>query len=548
MTTPRLLDVLHELADADPDAVALIDARAGKQSAGRVSRRQLLAQAGVLSAELRRRGVDAGDCIGVWLPNWSHAVVAQLAALSVGAHLIGLNTRYNSDEVGHVLQTARPRVLLIAHDFNGLDLLGPLRTVLEHDPTATPQLLVVPAPGHSLPADLSDYELGDGIVVGPLPTSDNVDAKNNDAESIRPHPKDNLATAFTTSGSTGWPKLAAHLESAVVEHALAVGRRLGLTANDVILGALPLSGAFGFATAMPALLAGSPIVLEPVFDADGVLLDMAEFGVSHIVGADDLIGRLATAWRSEPRPLSLRWLGIADFEGHSKELAAWAEEELGAITAGVYGSSELFALTSFWPSDYPTEQRWNGGGRVVMDSVEVRVADPETDAVVPDGEQGELQFRGPNVADAYLGAPELRAQMFTEDGWFHTGDLGLLVAPGTFQYVCRQGDGLRLRGFLVDPAEIEVRIGAHPGVALVKVVGVPGADGATCAVAFAVAKDGAHPTEAELIAWSAETLAKFKVPSEVHILDHMPTTSGVNGTKIRTAELRAMAIKGRSPL
>ena len=150
--------------------------------------------------------------------------------------------------------------------------------------------------------------------------------------------------------------------------------------------------------------------------------------------------------------------------------------------------------------------------------------------------EGELEFRGPNVVDAYLGsAPET----FTDDGWFRSGDLGVVVDEGAFVYVCRAGDALRLRGFLVDPAEIELRLAAHPAVHTAKVVGAEGPEGGWVAVGFVTLYAPAEPDE--LRAWCAATLAAFKVPAAVHVLDAMPTTSGTNGTKIRTSVLAALA-------
>jgi acyl-CoA synthetase (AMP-forming)/AMP-acid ligase II len=142
------------------------------------------------------------------------------------------------------------------------------------------------------------------------------------------------------------------------------------------------------------------------------------------------------------------------------------------------------------------------------------------------------------VVDGYLGgeAPDV----FRADGWFRSGDLGVLVDEGAFVYVCRMGDALRLRGFLVDPAEIEVRLAAHPGVHTAKVVGVADSEGATVAVGFVTLEpDAGDP--GDLRAWCAEMLAPFKVPVAVHVLDEMPTTSGTNGIKIKAAELREVA-------
>lgn len=186
-------------------------------------------------------------------------------------------------------------------------------------------------------------------------------------------------------------------------------------------------------------MTGAAILLEPVFDANGVLRDMVTYRVTHAAGADDLFGRLTAAWTADHAPVPLRWIGIADFGGKSRAAAEWAESELGAVVVGVYGSSKLFALTSFWPAEYPTDQRWSGGGRMVSPRIQVRVVDPVDDTEVADGAEGELQFQGPNVVDAYLGDQSLSEGAFTADGWFRTGDLGRKVAPDAIEYLCRMG-------------------------------------------------------------------------------------------------------------
>lgn len=535
MSAPRLLEVVNRLADEQPDAVALWDSVPGAAPRP-VTRGELVLRSGTVAAHLHDLGVGAGDCVGVWLPNWSDAVAAQLAALHLGAHVIGINTRYNTEEVAHVLDRARPTAILVAHDFNNLDLVGTLRQALDRTGRDAPHLIVVTAPGAPsgmTATDQTAYAMGSRVVaLTPVAAP----------RALTPGPG-GLAVAFTTSGSTGRPKLAAHEEAGTAEHLLAVGRAVGFQPSDAMLGALPLSGVFGFVAAYTALLAGVPTLLEPVFDADRVVENMAALGVSHIVGGDDLVGRIADAQRASGQRLRLRQILMADFEGRSPELARWAEG-MGAVLTGVYGSSELFALTAFWPTHTEQSLRGVGGGTIVSPAIEVRVADRSDDSEVPPGAEGELQFRGPNVVDAYLGDDTAMPRSVTADGWFRSGDLGILVEPGTFRYVCRAGDALRLRGFLVDPAEIELRLVEHADVALAKVVGAAAPDGrGTVAVAFVVPREGRHPTAECLTAWCAQTMAKFKVPHEVRFLAEMPTTSGTNGTKIRTSALRELVAR-----
>jgi acyl-CoA synthetase (AMP-forming)/AMP-acid ligase II len=535
MMAERLLDLLAQLAEADPARSALYGGRSGSAKLRTVTRGQLRDMAAEMAFDLRAIGLAEGDCLAVWLPNWPEAVAVQLAALAVGAHVVGVNTRYNVNEVAHVLRMAAPKAVVIAHGFMKLDLTTRLEAARAQAGSINPVVLVATAPGGDRAPDLADYDSGAGAQVFP---------SGRGRTELKAGAAPGLAVAFTTSGSTGMPKIAAHHELAVTEHALAVARRMRLHPGDVVLGALPLSGVFGFVAILAGLVSGASVLMEPVFDPDLVLADMLTVGVTHIAAADDLIGRLADAWKRERAALPLAWIGIADFEGRSKALACWAEHEFGAFATGVYGSSELFALVMMWPEDTPPDVRWLPGGEVISSRIEVRVADPVTDRPLPDGEEGEMQFRGPNVVDRYLGGAGGRGDNLTADGWFHSGDLGRTVRGG-LQFICRIGDALRLRGFLVDPAEIETRLNEHPSVRLTKVVGIPGRDGGTDAVAFVVPAEAARPDEQELMGWCAMRLARFKVPARVHFVDAMPTTSGTNGTKIRTMSLRKLAIERR---
>ena len=524
--------LLDELVAADPDAVVAIDpAPAGDR---RTTRRELRRCAAALAVDLRRAGVGPGDCVAVWLPNWSTTLAWQFAVSAVGAHVIGINTRYNVDEVVHVLERARPAVVALAHGFHGLDLVGRLRAAVALADAPTPAVVPVPGPHATAPLDVAGLDVGGGVWTPSQPTAtDDAPLPHRDGT--------DLAVAFTTSGSTGRPKLAAHREDAVEQHARDDARAMGIGPGDVSLCVLPLSGVFGFNTAMATLAGGGACLFEPTFDATGALADMAAHGATHVVGGDDMISRLVDAWDARQVELSaLRWVLVADFVGRSADIAAWAER-VGARMSGVYGSSEVFALALFWPWDEPAPRRWSGGGRPVSPRIEVRTADPDTDAPVAVGEQGELQFRGPTVVDDYLGNTTAAAAATTEDGWFRSGDLAVLAEDGGVEYVCRMGDVLRLSGFLVSPAEIEIRLAAHDAVETAKVVGVRGPDGAPRAVGFVVLTDGATADPAQLRDWCAATLARFKVPAEVRVIDAMPTTSGTNGSKIRAATLREWA-------
>ncbi|MDI9915644.1 AMP-binding protein [Rhodococcus sp. IEGM 1379] len=548
MTT--LAHLLTDLLDADPQAVATFDV-AGDLVLP-TTRRELADRVRALRAELQAVGVTDGQCIAVLLPNWSDTIVWQFAATELGAHVIGVNTRYNTREIAHILVSARPCVVAVADRFHGLDLFSTLSDALNSVESANPPAVAV-VRGPAAPAEAPDpgpFDLGGGawnvgsadtgtVRVAATPNRAATTAAGLAAGTLADDP---LAVAFTTSGSTGTPKLAAHRESAVVGHAHADAIALRIEPGDVALCVLPVSGVFGFNTALAGLAGGAALLMEPVFDAATTLSRMESLRVTHIVGGDDLYGRLHDQWQSTGDDLSsLKVLGIADFLGRSHEIARWARDQFGALTTGVFGSSEVFSLMLLWDLDDVEKLRWTGGGRPVSENIEIRIADPFDDSVLPNGEQGELQVRGPNVVDAYLGNPGAAAAAFTADGWFRSGDLGTATGDGGYSYVCRMGDVLRLRGFLVDPAEIEHRLAEHAGVRLAKVVGITAAGGYTQAIAFVVPSGTAPLDSAELKSWCASSLAAFKVPSAVHIIEEMPTTVGGNGNKIRAVELREWA-------
>lgn len=541
-----LYESLHELVQEDPDKTLFIEP--GPAGYRHLTRLQFLADVDAARRTLQDHGIGLGQCIATWLPNWSTAYAWQFAASAVGAHVIGINTRYNVAEMFHVLHKAKPSVVVMAHDFQRLDLMARARAAVAGETTAViPAVVPVAGPGKAGPQNPADYDLGSGVwrvrtdtdgtaPFGPTPIPNTADAEV-------------LSVAFTTSGSTGMPKLAGHYESGVIKHARADAAKIGFVETDVLVGALPFSGVFGFSSSMAAIFGGAAILLHPVFDENELVRAMAAHKATHFVGADDMVSRIAAAWQETPADLgSWKWIGIADFQGQSRELAAWAAREFGTETVGVYGSSELFALTAFWTPETEVQRRWGGGGYPVSPEIKVRIADPFTEQVLDPSAEGELQFQGPNVVNAYLGDEGEGAAAFTRDGWFRSGDLGTITEDGGFVYICRMGDVLRLKGFLVDPSEIEMRLAEHPAVGTAKVVGLTARDGQTQAIGF-VTLDQASPqtTGEELQAWCMETLARFKVPATVHIIDEMPTTAGTNGTKIRAATLRDWA-KERSSI
>ncbi len=329
---------------------------------------------------------------------------------------------------------------------------------------------------------------------------------------------------FTTSGTTSRPKMVLHAQRSIAVHAGDAAAGFGYTTNDVVMVAMPLGGTFGLTSLTAAVAAGATIVLTD-FELQRTAALIERHGVTAINGSDDMFHRLIDA----DAPLgTIDRGGYARFNSSLDRVVDDAES-VGARITGLYGMSEVQALFSVRDVTAAANQRARPGGTLVSPAASYRLVDDE------------LQVKGPSLMTGYLaegGASvdhELTAAHFV-DGWFRTGDLARVDDDRTFEYLTRQGDAMRLGGFLVDPAEIEAVITEFAGVAAVQVVAVDRPGGAR-PVAFVIGSFD----EAEVIEHCRRRIARFKVPVRVVGVDSFPTTPSANGTKIQRGRLRENA-------
>jgi acyl-CoA synthetase (AMP-forming)/AMP-acid ligase II len=481
-----------------------------------------------LAAGLSALGITEGDIVAIWLPNQVEWMVTEFACAALGVTVLGLNTRFKSHEVSHLLNTVTVTAIVLPEEFLGIDYVATLGEAID-----------------SIRANRIDFIAPQLIFVGDVPPgaldiTPNV-ARYADIAAIaaltqwtdHPHAPSNL---FTTSGSTSAPKVAGHDQASIVRHSRAGARALGVRDGDRILGALPLCGVFGFNAVMALLFGGASAVLMRVFDGAfaGELLQ-AE-AITHVVGGDEMLSAVFSAIPAGVELPALRRGGIANFVGRAREVVENAEARWDAKISGVYGSSELFALSAIWPEDRDAGARALGGGVLVDPGIQLRIVDIDTEEPVEDGVPGELQFRGYNTITKYLNNQSATDAALTSDGWFRTGDLGYINGDG-FVYQCRAREALRLRGFLVEPGEIEEYFSENPDIEEVHVVGID-TDSGTLAVAFVKPRDGSNVDESALLEDAKRHLANYKVPTRIVKVAEFPTTTGTNGTKVRFEELR----------
>lgn len=508
---PRTLSALLAWSGRDETAPCVSDA-AGTLDRHTFNQAVLRAAAG-----LRKAGVGAGTRVALWLPNSARYLAAIFACARLGALAVHINTRFRSAEVGNLLSRSRAAALVTDWDFAPVDLPAILAGLPTEDRAHLRRVLAISAPiGELAGLPVSSLE-GSGTEAGP-------DAAKPEAPCL----------TFTTSGTTSGPKLVLHDQQAIAGHAVDVARRVGLdAAGATLLGAVPFCGTFGNAAAMAAIAGGAHIVCLAQFDGAAAAGLIRKHRVTHLVGGDDMFGRIAAA--SGGRPFdSIRFSGFAAFHSTAASSIA-AAEALGMWPRGLYGSSEVQALFSIAEGD----NRLLGGGVPVSGEALLAVRDPKTGAVLPAGSSGELWIDAPSSFVGYLEDPAATERAIGADGMFRTGDLGRLDRAG-FVYEARLGDAMRLGGFLVSPEEIEAVIQALPGVAGVQVVAAARA-GDPVPVAFVQLREGVDVPEAALRTQCSERLARFKVPERIVIVDRFPITDSPNGPKVQRVKLREMA-------
>lgn len=526
-----ILEAVASAAEvAGPDAVAVETLEGGGVAARPpLTYRALLDESARVASGFTDLGLCAGDTVAVFLPNVAEWLVTELAAARVGLRVAPINTKYRSSEVARILGVGGVRAAVVATGFLSLDLVGVLDDARamrrEEEDLRVVEVPLAPSGGRL--ASVRFDEIGSDAPA-----------------SFGPPDLDRPLNLLFSSGTTSSPKVVAHSQRALMLRLPAAGERFDIHPGDVVLCALPLCGAWGLGVSLTTLLSGARLLLAPVFDGDEIARAVAAYGVTHFHGADDMVRAILDAPALQPEcTTSWRSATFGNFSGRDPGDLVVARPGMGHLEiSGAYGSSEAAPFVSADPPGTPAAQRVAAGGPLVDPTTEARVVDPDTGEECAVGEIGELLLRGPVIATEYVDNPEATAEAFGEDGWFRTGDLARIEDGDRVVFIGRLKDSLRLRGFLVDPGEIEEFLIAQQGVVAAQVVGVDDPVRGELPVAFVVGEpDGARDLESRVLDACRSGLAAFKVPVAVVVVDEFPVVDGVNGRKVKRNELRERA-------
>jgi fatty-acyl-CoA synthase len=517
----------------------LLAARASVATPALIDRDRLVAYAQIadesrrVAAGLSQLGVAAGDRVALWLPNVPAWLSVFFACAELGAIAVAVNTRFRSRELADIVSRSGCKVLVFWPGFARADFAAVLAGCEARALSRLDHIVVYGEAGESIPETVARRPAVPYALLAASPPLGRSAA----------HPDAGCAI-FTTSGTTKAPKFVLHDQKTLVGHAFDVVRGFGLGPASVTYLAPPLCGVFGACSALAAIAAGRPLVMTPAWDAKEALRQIDAHRVTHFNATDDAVAQLLDQTPRTPVLPTVRFVGYAAFNPAQDDIVARAGAR-GLKLVGLYGISEIQALFARQDEKASLKERMLAGGHPVNAAARVRARDPESGAVLPHGESGELEFLAPGSRMVeYFGDPGATAAALTQDGWYRSGDLGYTQAGGRFVYLTRMGDSLRLGGFLVSPLEIEGVVQEVEGIDGCQVVGVTvgtTAGSALKPVGFVTLKAGGKLDETAAIRHVASRLAKYKVPVRLFAIDAFPVTEGTNATKIQKHKLRDLA-------
>ncbi|MCM3241280.1 fatty acid--CoA ligase family protein [Cytobacillus firmus] len=456
---------------------------------------------------LSKLGVKKGDHIALLLGNSPHFVIGLHGALRLGATVIPINPIYTPDEIGYIVNNGDVKALVT------LDLLVPLIEKMHQALPRVENFIICETPqGQASKADPSALS-----AFSKMKSFTQVIASG-DLDFKGPELKDDeTAVILYTSGTTGKPKGAMLTHKNLYCNAKDVSDYLHMNENDRVITTLPMFHVFCLTVALNApLMNGATILIDPKFSPKEIFRLAKKYEPTVFAGVPTMYNFLLQFDDGNPEDLKSLRLCISGGAAMPVALLHGFEKKFNVIVSEGYGLSEASPVTCFNPLDKP--RKAGSIGQSIM-NVENKVVN-ELGEEVSVGEVGELIVRGPNVMKGYYKLPEETAATI-RDGWLYTGDLAKRDEEGYFYIVDRKKDLILVGGYNVYPREVEEVLYNHEDVVEVAVLGVPDPNLGEAVRCYVVTKNP-QLTEELLLAYCAEHLAKYKVPSSIEFLEELP--------------------------
>jgi fatty-acyl-CoA synthase len=486
-------------------------------------------------------GLRKGDHLGIWATNVPDWLTLLFATAKIGVVAVTVNTAYRIHELEYLVKQSDIKALCLIDGFRDIDYVAIINELVPELKSCErgrlksgrfPRLEKVIFIGPEKHRGM--YNTQELLLLG-AHTSDE-DLRQTSA-SLACHEVINMQY---TSGTTGFPKGVMLTHHNILNNGFHIGERQKFAEEDRLCLAVPLFHCFGLVLGVMAVIThGATLVILESFDPLVALASLqkerctAIYGVptmfiaelNHpMFGMFDLSSLRTGIMAGSPCPMEIMKRVISDMKCRDITIA--------------YGLTEGSPVMTQTSTDDPIEMRVSTVGQR-LPGIEVRIVNPETNAEVPPGAQGEVVCRGYNVMKGYYNMPEATAQAIDGDGWLHSGDLGTMDANGYFKITGRIKDMIIRGGENISPREIEEFLLRMEGIGDIQVAGIASQKFGEEVGAFVIRKDGAAVTEEDVRDFCRGKIATFKVPKYVFFVDTYPMTAS---GKIQKYKLREMGV------
>jgi len=466
-------------------------------------------------------GVKSGDRVGIWSPNCYEWTLLQYATAKIGAIMVNINPAYRTSELIYVINQSGLSYIFSAIQFKTSHYKKMIEDAREFTDTLRKEVYW----GESW-----EYFLAQGKKVS--------DEKLQSYEAKVQF--DDPVNIQYTSGTTGNPKGVTLTHHNILNNAYFIGVRMNYTDKDKVCIPVPFYHCFGMVIGNLCCTAHGATMVIPndSFDATKTLEAVERERCTSLYGVPTMfISELYTLDR-HPYDLSSLRTGVMAGALCPPEIMKRVKEQMNMHEITIcYGMTETSPVSTQTRIGVPFEKQIHSVG-TIQDHIEIKIINPETKAIVPRGESGELCTRGYSVMLKYWNSPQATAQVIDEQRWMHSGDLAMMDEDGYIHISGRIKDLIIRGGENISPKEIEDFLYTYEGVMDAQVIGVPSKKFGEEVMAWIKPNEGVTLTEEELRNFCKDRIARYKVPRYWKFVNEFPMT--ISG-KIRKVEMREIA-------
>jgi long-chain acyl-CoA synthetase len=473
---------------------------------------------------LHRKEVKKGSCVALYLQNCPQYIIAHFAIQKLGGIVVPLNPMFKENELAYYLEEAPIEGIITGSDGYSL--------VKKAQEKSRPLHFVVTTNYDDFLPQQPEWKFPEELLIPKQQMTDSDDFCETLKTEIPYETKEpidlwnDIGLMVFTSGTTGRPKGAMLTYGNALFKTAASQQANGMDDKDVLLAIAPLCHIAGMVMGLNSpIYTGRPCVLFTRFDPFATVDAIEKERVTYWYSVAPMNWAILQIPAIKERDLSSLKTNLATSFGVqvTKELAEnWREITKGCkLFEAAYGLSETHTCDTFMPIE---KIKYGSCGIPIYDT-QIRIVDLDTGEDQPTGKQGEIVVKSPGVFKGYLNRPDATAETL-KDGWVHTGDIGYLDEDGFLYFLGRVKEMIKSSGYSIFPEDVEALLNLHPAIRQSAVIGVPDPIKGEVVKAFVVLKESEknNLTPNDIIGWAKETMASYKYPRYVEIIDQLPAT------------------------